>query len=115
MDSLLTILIILILGIVILSLFFIYEGKWFQKARLGNLIMASEECESIEELANIASEAEELKQEIKGNIQTYYLKTNDELYCDTNFVDTSNMTLGELVTHYAENEKKGNVINIFDN
>ncbi len=115
MDSLLIILVVLILAIFIVSLVFIHKGKWFQKAKLGNLIMASEECESIEELANIASEAEELKLEIKGNIQTYYIKTYDELYCDTDFVDTSKMTLGELIKHYAEKEKKGNVVSLFDN
>lgn len=102
------------------SVAYMRAGKWFQKARLGDLIMASEECKNLDELQSIVNEAERLKLEMLGcsnQTNSYYLKTNDALYSDYDFVDTSKMNLGQLIKHFSNDlntKQVSNVINLFE-
>lgn len=118
-----SVLILMLLMIFILGIFsvaYMRAGKWFQKAKLGELIMASEECKNLDELQNIVNEAEKLKLEMLGcnnEANSYYLKTNDALYYDADFVDTSKMNLGQLIKHFSNDintSQTNNVIELFE-
>ncbi|MBB1333926.1 hypothetical protein [Pseudoalteromonas sp. SR41-6] len=82
--------------------------------------MASEKCKNLDELQIIVDEAEKLKLEMLGcsnEANSYYLKTNDALYCDTDFVDTSKMNLGQLIKHFSNDintRQTDNVIQLFE-
>lgn len=114
MYELLILFIIIVVTLIGYSLGEIKKGKWFEKAKLGDILVQIEKSKDTDEVISLAEQAEKIKSELAGTDYERTLKSNPYVAGGED-EDTSSLSIGELLTRTTkENREAKNIYNLFD-